>query len=109
MVERSTSTVVPGAPSGVRHDRGYCAARGPQPVLVPLLPGVSGALAPRLSRYRMGKRGRKCGIILLLARQSSTQGQRPEGGRCHAGIRANELWMKTDRGRCAAVGVTDER
>ena len=83
---------------------------------------------------RLIKRGRKYGIILLLATQSPTKDSIPKeitrniscgvafavadhiandgllgAGRYRAGIRATELRMKTDRGSCVAVGVTDER
>jgi DNA segregation ATPase FtsK/SpoIIIE, S-DNA-T family len=83
---------------------------------------------------RLIKRGRKYGIILLLATQSPTKDSIPKevtrniscgvafavadhiandgllgAGRYRAGIRATELRMKTDRGTCVAVGVTDER
>lgn len=82
---------------------------------------------------RLIKRGRKYGIILLLATQSPTSDSIPKevtrniscgvafavadhiandgllgAGRYRAGIRATELRMKTDRGTCVAVGVTDE-
>jgi len=82
---------------------------------------------------RLIKRGRKYGIILLLATQSPTKDSIPKeitrntscgvafavadhiandgllgAGRYRAGIRATELRMKTDRGTCVAVGVTDE-
>ena len=83
---------------------------------------------------RLIKRGRKYGIILLLATQSPTKDSIPKevtrniscgvafavadhiandgllgAGRYRVGIRATELRMKTDRGTCVAVGVTDER
>jgi len=83
---------------------------------------------------RLIKRGRKYGIILLLATQSPTKDSIPKevtrniscgvafavadhiandgllgAGRYRAGIRATERRMKTDRGSCVAVGVTDER
>ncbi|MYW92421.1 hypothetical protein G3I59_17855 [Amycolatopsis rubida] len=82
---------------------------------------------------RLIKRGRKYGIILLLATQSPTKDSIPKeitrnvscgvafavadhiandgllgAGRYRAGIRATELRMKTDRGTCVAVGITDE-
>lgn len=82
---------------------------------------------------RLIKRGRKYGVILLLATQSPTKDSIPKevtrniscgvafavadhiandgllgAGRYRAGIRATELRMKTDRGTCVAVGVTDE-
>jgi S-DNA-T family DNA segregation ATPase FtsK/SpoIIIE len=82
---------------------------------------------------RLIKRGRKYGIILLLATQSPTKDSIPKeitrniscgvafavadhiandgllgAGRYRAGIRATELRMRTDRGTCVAVGVTDE-
>ncbi|WP_179956685.1 hypothetical protein [Amycolatopsis anabasis] len=82
---------------------------------------------------RLIKRGRKYGIILLLATQSPTKDSIPKeitrniscgvafavadhiandgllgAGRYRAGIRATELRMKTDRGTCVAVGLTDE-
>ncbi|MPY99635.1 MAG: hypothetical protein GEU97_16890 [Actinophytocola sp.] len=82
---------------------------------------------------RLIKRGRKYGIILLLATQSPTKDSIPKeitrntscgvafavadhiandgllgAGRYRAGIRATELRTKTDRGTCVAVGVTDE-
>ncbi|MBK1784446.1 hypothetical protein [Prauserella cavernicola] len=82
---------------------------------------------------RLIKRGRKYGIILLLATQSPTKDSIPKeitrnvscgvafavadhiandgllgAGKYRAGIRATELRMKTDRGTCVAVGVTDE-
>ncbi|WP_211239402.1 hypothetical protein [Actinokineospora inagensis] len=81
---------------------------------------------------RLIKRGRKYGIILLLATQSPTKDSIPKeitrnvscgvafavadyiandgllgAGKYRAGIRATELRMKTDRGTCVAVGVTD--
>lgn len=81
---------------------------------------------------RLIKRGRKYGIILLLATQSPTKDSIPKeitrniscgvafavadhvandgllgSGKYKAGIRATELRMKTDRGTCVAVGVTD--
>ncbi|HEV3358182.1 MAG TPA: hypothetical protein VG247_15410 [Pseudonocardiaceae bacterium] len=82
---------------------------------------------------RLIKRGRKYGIILILATQSPTKDSIPKeitrnvacgvafavadhvandgllgAGRYRAGIRATELRMKTDRGTCVAVGITDE-
>lgn len=82
---------------------------------------------------RLIKRGRKYGIILLLATQSPTKDSIPKevtrnvscgvafavadhiandgllgAGKYRAGIRATELRMKTDRGTCVAVGVSDE-
>lgn len=82
---------------------------------------------------RLIKRGRKYGIILMLATQSPTKESIPKeitrnvscgvafavadhiandgllgAGRFRAGIRATELRTKTDRGTCVAVGVTDE-
>lgn len=82
---------------------------------------------------RLIKRGRKYGIILLLATQSPTKDSIPKeitrnvscgvafavadhiandgllgAGRYRAGIRATELRMKTDRGTCVVVGITDE-
>jgi S-DNA-T family DNA segregation ATPase FtsK/SpoIIIE len=81
---------------------------------------------------RLIKRGRKYGLILLLATQSPTKDSIPKeitrniscgvafavadhvandgllgSGKYKAGIRATELRMKTDRGTCVAVGVTD--
>jgi len=81
---------------------------------------------------RLIKRGRKYGIVLLLATQSPTKDSIPKeitrniscgvafavadhvandgllgSGKYKAGIRATELRMKTDRGTCVAVGVTD--
>ena len=81
---------------------------------------------------RLIKRGRKYGIILLLATQSPTKDSIPKeitrniavgvafavadhvandgllgSGKYKAGIRATELRMKTDRGTCVAVGLTD--
>lgn len=81
---------------------------------------------------RLIKRGRKYGIILLLATQSPTKDSIPRevtrnvscgvafavsdhvandgllgAGKYKAGIRATDLRMKTDRGTCVAVGVTD--
>ncbi|TKG68498.1 hypothetical protein FCN18_21530 [Prauserella endophytica] len=81
---------------------------------------------------RLIKRGRKYGIVLLLATQSPTKDSIPRevtrnvscgvafsvadqvandgllgSGRYRAGIRATDLRMKTDRGTCVAVGVTD--
>ncbi|MPZ80887.1 MAG: hypothetical protein GEV28_11000 [Actinophytocola sp.] len=81
---------------------------------------------------RLIKRGRKYGIVLLLATQSPTKDSIPRevtrniacgvafsvadqvandgllgSGKYAAGIRATELRMKTDRGTCVAVGVTD--
>lgn len=82
---------------------------------------------------RLIKRGRKYGIVLLLATQSPTKDSIPRevtrnvscgvafsvadqiandgllgSGKYRAGIRATDLRMKTDRGTCVAVGVTDE-
>ncbi|GAB3362646.1 hypothetical protein [Amycolatopsis echigonensis] len=82
---------------------------------------------------RLIKRGRKYGIVLLFATQSPTKDSIPKeitrnvscgvafavadhiandgllgAGRYRAGIRATELRMKTDRGTCVAVGITDE-
>lgn len=82
---------------------------------------------------RLIKRGRKYGIIVILATQSPTKDSIPKeitrniscgvafavadhvandgllgAGRYRAGIRATELRMKTDRGTCVAVGITDE-
>lgn len=81
---------------------------------------------------RLIKRGRKYGIILVLATQSPTKDSIPRevtrnvscgvafavadhvandgllgSGKYKAGIRATDLRMKTDRGTCVAVGVTD--
>jgi S-DNA-T family DNA segregation ATPase FtsK/SpoIIIE len=81
---------------------------------------------------RLIKRGRKYGIILLLATQSPTKDSIPRevtrniscgvafsvadhiandgllgSGKYRAGIRATELRMGTDRGTCVATGVTD--
>ncbi|MCK2240186.1 MULTISPECIES: hypothetical protein [unclassified Crossiella] len=81
---------------------------------------------------RLIKRGRKYGIVLLLATQSPTKDSIPKevtrniscgvafsvadhiandgllgAGKYRAGIRATELRMRTDRGTCVAVGVTD--
>ena len=81
---------------------------------------------------RLIKRGRKYGIVLLLATQSPTKDSIPReitrniscgvafsvadqvandgllgSGRYRAGIRATDLRMKTDRGTCVAVGITD--
>lgn len=81
---------------------------------------------------RLIKRGRKYGIVLLLATQSPTKDSIPRevtrnvscgvafsvadqiandgllgSGKYRAGIRATDLRMKTDRGTCVAVGVTD--
>ncbi|XVV03229.1 hypothetical protein ACQPW3_38835 [Actinosynnema sp. CA-248983] len=81
---------------------------------------------------RLIKRGRKYGIILLLATQSPTKDSIPKevtrnvscgaafavadhvandgllgAGKYKAGIRATELRMRTDRGTCVAVGITD--
>ncbi|GAA2787631.1 FtsK/SpoIIIE domain-containing protein [Crossiella cryophila] len=81
---------------------------------------------------RLIKRGRKYGIILLLATQSPTKDSIPKeitrniscgvafavadhvandgllgAGKYRAGVRATELRMKTDRGTCVAVGVSD--
>ncbi|GLZ39682.1 FtsK/SpoIIIE domain-containing protein [Actinokineospora sp. NBRC 105648] len=81
---------------------------------------------------RVIKRGRKYGVILLLATQSPTKDSLPKeitrnigcgvafsvadhvandgllgSGRYAAGIRATELRIGTDRGTCVAVGVTD--
>jgi S-DNA-T family DNA segregation ATPase FtsK/SpoIIIE len=83
---------------------------------------------------RLIKRGRKYGIILILATQSPTKDSIPKevtrnvscgvafavadhvandgllgSGKYREGIRATDLRMKTDRGTCVAVGVTDER
>ena len=82
---------------------------------------------------RLIKRGRKYGISLILATQSPTKDSIPKevtrnvscglafsvgdhvandgllgSGKYRAGIRATELRMKTDRGTCVAVGLTDE-
>ncbi len=81
---------------------------------------------------RLIKRGRKYGIVLLLATQSPTKDSIPRevtrnvscgvafsvadqvandgllgSGKYRAGIRATDLRMKTDRGTCVAVGVSD--
>jgi DNA segregation ATPase FtsK/SpoIIIE, S-DNA-T family len=81
---------------------------------------------------RLIKRGRKYGIILLLATQSPTKDSLPRdvtrniacgvafsvqdhvandgllgSGKFKAGIRATELRMKVDRGTCVTVGLTD--
>src|SRR5262249_49200990 len=81
---------------------------------------------------RLIKRGRKYGIILVLATQSPTKDSIPReitrniscgvafavgdhvandgllgAGKYAAGIRATDLRMKTDRGTSVAVGVTD--
>ena len=81
---------------------------------------------------RLIKRGRKYGIVLLLATQSPTKESIPReitrniscgvafsvadqvandgllgSGKYRAGIRATDLRMNTDRGTCVAVGVTD--
>lgn len=81
---------------------------------------------------RLIKRGRKYGIVLILATQSPTKDSIPReitrniacgvafsvadqiandgllgSGKYRAGIRATDLRMKTDRGTCVAVGVTD--
>src|SRR5690606_38391592 len=81
---------------------------------------------------RVIKRGRKYGIVLLLATQSPTKDSIPRevtrnvscgvafsvadqiandgllgAGKYRSGIRATDLRMKTDRGTCVAVGVTD--
>lgn len=81
---------------------------------------------------RLIKRGRKYGIILVLATQSPTKDSIPRevtrnvsagvafavadhvandgllgAGKYKAGIRATDLRMKTDRGTSVAVGVTD--
>ncbi|WP_370942558.1 hypothetical protein AB5J62_26085 [Amycolatopsis sp. cg5] len=82
---------------------------------------------------RLIKRGRKYGIVLLLATQSPTKDSIPReitrniscgvafsvadqvandgllgSGKYAAGIRATELRINTDRGTCVAVGLTDE-
>jgi S-DNA-T family DNA segregation ATPase FtsK/SpoIIIE len=82
---------------------------------------------------RLIKRGRKYGIVLLLATQSPTKDSIPRevtrnvscgvafsvadqvandgllgSGKYTAGIRATELRINTDRGTCVAVGITDE-
>lgn len=82
---------------------------------------------------RLTKRGRKYGIVLLLATQSPTKTSIPReitrnvscgvafsvadqvandgllgSGKHAAGIRATELKINTDRGTCVAVGITDE-
>jgi len=81
---------------------------------------------------RLIKRGRKYGISLILATQSPTKDSIPRdvtrnvscgmafsvgdhvandgllgAGKYKAGIRATDLRMKTDRGTCVAVGLTD--
>lgn len=81
---------------------------------------------------RLIKRGRKYGLILMLATQSPTKDSIPKevtrnvscgvafsvgdhiandgllgSGKYRAGIRATDLRMKTDRGTSVAVGVTD--
>lgn len=81
---------------------------------------------------RLIKRGRKYGIVLILATQSPTKDSIPReitrnvscgvafsvadqiandgllgSGKYRAGIRATDLRMKTDRGTCVTVGVTD--
>jgi S-DNA-T family DNA segregation ATPase FtsK/SpoIIIE len=81
---------------------------------------------------RLIKRGRKYGIVLLLATQSPTKDSIPRevtrniacgvafsvadqiandgllgSGKYRAGIRATDLRMNTDRGTCVAVGTTD--
>ena len=81
---------------------------------------------------RLIKRGRKYGLVLLLATQSPTKDSLPReitrniacgvafsvadqiandgllgSGRYAAGVRATELRMHTDRGTCVAVGLTD--
>ncbi|GAA3847001.1 hypothetical protein GCM10022243_11370 [Saccharothrix violaceirubra] len=81
---------------------------------------------------RLIKRGRKYGITLMLATQSPTKDSIPKeitrniscgaafavadhiandgllgSGKYRAGIRATELRMRTDRGTCVAVGITD--
>lgn len=80
---------------------------------------------------RVIKRGRKYGVVLLLATQSPTKDSLPRevtrniacgvafsvadqvandgllgSGRYAAGVRATELRMHTDRGTCVAVGLT---
>lgn len=90
-----------------------------------------GAEAAELA-VRLIKRGRKYGIVLVLATQSPTKESIPRevtrnvscgvafavadhvandgllgAGKYKAGIRATDLRMKTDRGTCVAVGVTD--
>jgi S-DNA-T family DNA segregation ATPase FtsK/SpoIIIE len=82
---------------------------------------------------RLIKRGRKYGVVLLLATQSPTKDSIPRevtrniscgvafsvadqvandgllgSGKYAAGIRATELRINTDRGTCVAVGITDE-
>ncbi|TDP91826.1 FtsK/SpoIIIE domain-containing protein [Labedaea rhizosphaerae] len=82
---------------------------------------------------RLIRRGRKYGIVLLLATQSPTKDSIPReitrnvscgvafsvadqvandgllgSGKYAAGIRATELRINTDRGTCVAVGITDE-
>ena len=82
---------------------------------------------------RLIKRGRKYGVILVLATQSPTKDSIPRevtrnvsagvafavadhvandgllgAGKYKAGIRATDLRMRTDRGTSVAVGVTDE-
>jgi S-DNA-T family DNA segregation ATPase FtsK/SpoIIIE len=81
---------------------------------------------------RLIKRGRKYGISLILATQSPTKDSIPRevtrnvscgiafsvgdhiandgllgAGKFRAGIRATDLRMKTDRGTCVTVGLTD--
>ncbi|MBE1576881.1 FtsK/SpoIIIE domain-containing protein [Amycolatopsis roodepoortensis] len=82
---------------------------------------------------RLIKRGRKYGVVLLLATQSPTKDSIPReitrnvacgvafsvadqvandgllgSGKYAAGIRATDLRINTDRGTCVAVGITDE-
>ncbi len=82
---------------------------------------------------RLIKRGRKYGIVLLLATQSPTKDSIPReitrniacgvafsvadqvandgllgSGKYAAGIRATDLRINADRGTCVAVGITDE-
>lgn len=82
---------------------------------------------------RLIKRGRKYGVVLLLATQSPTKNSIPRevtrniacaaafsvadqvandgllgSGKYAAGIRATELRINTDRGTCVTVGTTDE-
>lgn len=82
---------------------------------------------------RLIKRGRKYGVILVLATQSPTKDSIPRevtrnvsagvafavadhvandgllgAGKYKAGVRATDLRMRTDRGTAVAVGVTDE-
>ncbi|WP_410583675.1 hypothetical protein [Amycolatopsis sp. lyj-108] len=82
---------------------------------------------------RLIKRGRKYGVVLLLATQSPTRDSIPReitrnvscgvafsvadqvandgllgSGKYAAGIRATDLRINTDRGTCVAVGITDE-